>query len=251
MAVRGDKYSAVPPPAGLPLFGTDDFLVGGSVASSDTHIQLGFLRKVFGLVATQLVTTALVCALFMFSPSAQNFVLHTPSMLMLTFFSSLFFLFACQCYKDQHPTNLYLLGGFTLSMSWSVGAVCAQYAAHGMGIIVLQAVFLTAAVTVGLTAYTLKSKQDFSFLGAGLSSALFVLIFGGLIASLTGSAAMHTALAVGGAAIFSLYIIFDVYMISRRLSPDEYISATISLYLDILNLFLHLLRILAAMQRSD
>jgi len=62
---------------------------------------------------------------------------------------------------------------------------------------------------------------------------------------------MHVALSVAGAAIFSLYIVFDVYMISRRLSPDEYISAAISLYLDILNLFLHLLRILAAMQRSD
>ena len=73
-------------------------------------------------------------------------------------------------------------------MAWSVGAVCAQYAAHGMGMIVLQAVFLTASVTVALTVYTLRSKTDFSFLGAGLGSALWVLIFGGLIASLTGAA---------------------------------------------------------------
>lgn len=61
---------------------------------------------------------------------------------------------------------------------------------------------------------------------------------------------MHSVLAVGGAVIFSLYIIFDVYMISRRLSPDEYIPAAISLYLDVLNLFLHILRILSEMQRN-
>ena len=51
-----------------------------------------------------------------------------------------------------------------------------------------------------------------------------------------------------GAVLFSLYIVFDVHMISRRMSPDDYIPAAIELYLDIANLFLHLLRILASMQ---
>jgi len=228
-----------------------DFLIGGSVATCAPEVQLGFLRKVFGLVATQLTVTAAMCALFMFNASAQSFVLHSPSMLMLTFIASFAFLFACHCYKDNHPTNLYLLGGFTVSMAWSVGVVCAQYQAHGYGMIVLQAVFLTASVTAALTVYTLKSKKDFSFMGAGLGAGLWVLIFGGFIASIMGSAMMHTALAVGGAALFSLYIVYDVYMISCRLSPDEYIPAAISLYLDILNLFLHILRILSSMQRSD
>ena len=61
---------------------------------------------------------------------------------------------------------------------------------------------------------------------------------------------MHLALAMGGAVLFSAYIVYDVHMIANRLSPDEYIHASISLYLDIVNLFLHLLRILAEMQKS-
>ena len=85
-------------------------------------------------------------------------------------------------------------------------------------------------------------------MGAGLGSALWVLIIGGLLASLTGLGAMHFALAVGGAVVFSLYIVYDVHEIAKRLSPDEYIPAAISLYLDILNLFLHILRILASLQ---
>ena len=153
---------------------------------------------------------------------------------MVSFFTSLGFLFAAQCNKDTHPTNLYCLLGFTLAMSWSVGVTCALYAAHGLGFVVIEAVGLTASVTAALTAYTLRSKKDFSFLEAGLGTSLWVLIFGGLIASLTGMAAMHTALAVGGAAIFSLYIVYDVFEISQRLSPDEYITAAISLYLDII-----------------
>ena len=56
---------------------------------------------------------------------------------------------------------------------------------------------------------------------------------------------------MGGAALFSLYIVYDVHEISKRVSPDEYINAAISLYLDIINLFLYILRILAAMQSRD
>jgi len=46
-------------------------------------------------------------------------------------------------------------------------------------------------------------------------------------------------------------IVYDVYLISCRLSPDDYIFAAISLYLDIANLFLHILRLLAEMAGRD
>ena len=85
-----------------------------TVSNCEAAVQMGFLRKVFGLVAAQLLLTGLMCTTFMFVPPVHSFVLHTPSMLFLTFISSLGFLFACQCYKDQHPTNLYLLAGFTV-----------------------------------------------------------------------------------------------------------------------------------------
>ena len=52
------------------------------------------------------------------------------------------------------------------------------------------------------------------------------------------------AIAIGGAIIFSLFIVFDTHMLMHKLSPEEYIVATINLYLDIINLFLHLLRLL-------
>jgi FtsH-binding integral membrane protein len=160
-------------------------------------------------------------------------------------------LFAAHCHKDQHPTNLYLTLGFTVALAWGVAVTCARFQRAGLGLVVLEAVGLTASVTTGLTLYTLRSKQDFSYLGAGLGAGLWVLIIGGLIASLTGLSGMHFALSVGGAALFSLYIVYDVHEISKRMSPDEYVPAAISLYLDIVNLFLHILRILAAMQQRD
>lgn len=229
----------------------DDFSIGGTVAACDAIVRQGFLRKVFGLVAAQLIATSLLCAVFMYEANVRHFVLTTPSMLFVSFLTSLGFLFAAQIHKDRHPSNLYYLAGFTLSMAWSVGVVCARFQERGLGLVVLEAVALTASVTAGLTLYTLKSKADFSYMGAGLGSALWVLILGSFIAPFTGMAAMHFALAVGGAAVFSLYIVFDVFMISKRLSPDEYVPAAINLYLDILNLFLNILRILAATRGND
>ena len=53
---------------------------------------------------------------------------------------------------------------------------------------------------------------------------------------------MERGIAVGGAVLFSFFIIIDTQMMLKKLSPEEYIMAAINLYLDILNLFLHILR---------
>jgi FtsH-binding integral membrane protein len=51
-------------------------------------------------------------------------------------------------------------------------------------------------------------------------------------------------LACAGAALFAMFIVVDTQMMMHKLSPDEYILCAINLYLDVLNLFLHLLRAL-------
>lgn len=43
---------------------------------------------------------------------------------------------------------------------------------------------------------------------------------------------MDLVFAIGGCLIFSGYIVYDTYMINKRLSPDEFIMASISLYLE-------------------
>lgn len=51
--------------------------------------------------------------------------------------------------------------------------------------------------------------------------------------------------ALAGSVIFSLYIVYDTWMITKALSYDEYILGAINLYLDFVNLFLMILRLLA------
>jgi len=75
-------------------------------------------------------------------------------------------------------------------------------------------------------------------------SGLWVLILGGFMFAFVGGEIAQTAMAVGGALLFSCFIIFDTQMIMTRVSPEEYILATIELYLDIINLFIEILKIL-------
>ena len=46
------------------------------------------------------------------------------------------------------------------------------------------------------------------------------------------SSTMDLLYAAGGCLLFSGYIVYDTYMISNRLSPDEFILGAISLYLE-------------------
>ena len=61
---------------------------------------------------------------------------------------------------------------------------------------------------------------------------------------------LHLGIAVVGAVLFSCFIVFDTHMLIHKLSPEEYIVAAINLYLDIINLFLEILKILDAMKRN-
>jgi protein lifeguard len=46
------------------------------------------------------------------------------------------------------------------------------------------------------------------------------------------SRTLDLIMAIGGCLIFSGYIVYDTYLINKRLSPDEFIMGAISLYLE-------------------
>merc|ERR1711902_279113 len=134
----------------------------------------------------------------------------------------------------------------TVVEAFTVGVIVTFYEVS----VVLQAFFLTASVVVGLTLFTSQTKRDFSGWGAGLMSGLWILILGGFLQIFIGGEITQTAMAVGGAVLFSGFIIFDTQMIMTRVSPEDYITATIELYLDIVNLFIEILKILEKINRK-
>ncbi|XP_069101715.1 protein lifeguard 4-like [Argopecten irradians] len=217
----------------------DDFMYGSNVATSHVYIRMGFLRKVYGILTAQILVTTIVAALFMLSEGVAKFVQTNQWMLLVAFIGTIGILMALMVKRQETPTNYILLGVFTLFEAYTVGVVVTFYQVHS----VIEAFVLTLAVTGALTAYTFQSKRDFSSWGAGLFSALWILIIAGFLQILFPTAMMDKAIAVAGSLVFSLFIIFDTHMMMHKLSAEEYIVAAVNLYLDILNLFLYLLRL--------
>jgi modulator of FtsH protease len=114
----------------------------------------------------------------------------------------------------------------------------------------MQALGGTAIVFFGLSAYALSSRRDFSYLGGFLMTGLIVVV----VASLA-NLFLHIpvlSLTISGAAvlIMSGLILFDT---SRIVNGGEtnYIRATVALYLNVYNLFVHLLHLLAVFTGGD
>ncbi|NXD20663.1 LFG4 protein, partial [Spelaeornis formosus] len=225
----------------------DDFNYGSNVASASVHIRMAFLRKVYSILSVQVLLTTVTSAIFLYSAGVQAFVHERPALLLISGFGSLAVIVALTLYRHQHPVNLYLLFGFyslidiTLFLS-----VVSFYDVS----IVLQAFILTTSVFLGLTAYTLQSKRDFSKFGASLFTCLWILIFSGFLRLFFYSETIELTFAAAGALLFCGFIIYDTHLLMHKLSPEEYILAAINLYLDIINLFLHLLRFLEAFNKK-
>lgn len=234
-----------------PEHGINDGIKAEMDRASDM-VKSGFIKRVYGILSVQLLLTVASSAFFMFHEPTRAFVLANHGMLITAAFLPFGFLLGLHCYKDSHPTNIFLLSGFTMAISYTTGVTCAAYYQHGLGLVVLQALVLTAAVFISLTTYVHISKKDFSFLGAGLFACLWILIFWSFMNwffdfGLGG----RMVFSLVGALIFVGYILYDTSMIIHHYGPDDAIIASIALYLDIVNLFLFLLDFLRTLQGGD
>lgn len=236
-----------------PMFGgskfsslEDDFTYGVTVAQTNIQLRLGFIRKVYGILSAQLGLTILVAGLFMYTTSIKEFVQTRPEFLFVSFILSMGLLIALVFKRREHPTNMYLLFAFTLVEAYTLGTLVTFFDKA----VVLEAFAMTAATTVALTMYTFQSKRDFSSWGAGLFTLLWIVILAGIFQLFFQNEVIELAIAVAGALLFSAFIIFDTHMLMHKLSPEEYVLASINLYLDIINLFIEILKIIDAMKKN-
>jgi FtsH-binding integral membrane protein len=96
-----------------------------------------------------------------------------------------------------------------------------------------------------------QTKYDFASFGGYLYGALLAFCLIGLATLFFPFSSTLEALYAGaGVMLFSLLLIYDTQNILRRLSPGEEVFAVISLYLDIIQIFLNILRLLSS-DRSD
>jgi FtsH-binding integral membrane protein len=136
----------------------------------------------------------------------------------------------------SYPWNFWLLMGFTVAMGMMVATTCAVYQQHGMGMNIAISAGITMVVFIGLTIFVQLSDIDFSFLGLFLPVCLLVLIVWMIVALLLG-VTLGLFFGLVGVLLFAGFIIYDTYMIMNKMGCDDYIIASIELYLDVINFF--------------
>jgi modulator of FtsH protease len=140
---------------------------------------------------------------------------------------------------------------FTGLLGASLGPTINHYMAMANGgQIVLQALAGTAITFLGLSGYVLTTRKDFSFMRGFLVTGLIVAIVAGLgmmVAGMFGVniGGMHLGLSALIVLLMSGFILFDTSRIIHG-GETNYIMATVSLYLNIYNLFVALLHIIGA-----
>jgi modulator of FtsH protease len=108
----------------------------------------------------------------------------------------------------------------------------------------------TGVIFLGLSGYALATRRDFSFLGGFLFTGLLVVLVAALANIFLSVPALSLAISAAVILIMSGFILFDT---SRLISGGEtnYILATVSLYLSLFNIFVHLLSLLGIMRNDD
>jgi modulator of FtsH protease len=181
-------------------------------------------------------------------PPVVAFAMQHWFLLMLGYLAAFF---AASFMRHIRGLNIAALFGYAFVTGIFIAPsvfVAQAMASHGQTLDpapVRDAFLLTAAAFVGLSGYTLVSRRDFSNLGAALTIGLFVLIGATLLGLFVHAAVFHLAVASVGVLLFAGYILYDTSVIMREGEGDA-VGAALRLFLDIVNLFLLLLRILSS-----
>ena len=155
--------------------------------------------------------------------------------------------------KERAPLNLILLFAFATFEGLLLGGIIEVYVAQGLGLLVLNAASATGlvALVAGGVGYT--TKRDLSGLGSFLFIGLLVLIGASIIGLFLHLALLQIAIAAGGAVLFTAFLVFDLNRVARagEVSQGDTILMAVSVYLDIVNLFLFLLQLLGIVRGDN
>ena len=147
--------------------------------------------------------------------------------------------------------GLLAIFAFTGVMGASIGPMLNYYLAMPNGpSLVMQALGGTAIVFFGLSAYALTTRKDFSYMGGFLMVGLLVAVVAMIANIFLAIPALSRTISVSLVMIMSGLILFDTSLILNG-GKTTYIRATVSLSLNIYNLFIHLLSLLTAFSGDD
>jgi FtsH-binding integral membrane protein len=198
------------------------------------------VRKTYLLVLAGVFMTTLSCAWAMSQPSLMELVARHP---FLTFLATFAPLMGAQAFRRQFPLNIGLTLLFTVVEGVWISPIIFVMEQRQPGV-ASQAAILTLSTFAVLTAYAFISRRDFSAWGSFFVVGLWVLIGTSLLNMFFQNATASLWIAGATVFVFSGMLVYDTWRLRNQYGPEDYVLAAVQIYLDLLNMFLAILRLL-------
>lgn len=197
------------------------------------------IRRTYSLVFVSVLVTIAGATFGLSQPSIMQAVAAHPFITMIAVFVPLL---VAQRARTAFPANIGLVLLFTFAVGIMISPALYVYGNRSPGVIT-QAAGLTVTAFGALTAYAFVSRRDFSAWGGFLTVGLWVLIGTSILNFFFKNQTADLWLAAVTVLLFSGLLVFDTWRLRNQYGPDEYVGAAVNIYLDLLNMFLALLRI--------
>ncbi len=197
------------------------------------------VRNTYMLLSMTLLFSAATAGL------AMAFNLPHPGII-ITLVGYFGLLFLTTKFRDS-ATGLLFVFALTGFMGYTLGPIVSHYLhLPNGGQIVATAFGMTAAIFLGLSAYAVTTRKDFSFMGGFLTVGILVAFLAGLGAIFFHMPGLSLAVSAMFVLLMSGMILYETSNIIRG-GETNYIMATVSLFVSIFNLFTSLLQLLGGM----
>ncbi|XP_070536974.1 protein lifeguard 1-like [Ptychodera flava] len=200
----------------------------------DDRIRRAFIRKVYLILMVQLMFTFGIVCLLVFC------ILYIACSVAFS---------RCQEMRRKFPTNMIMLALFTLVMSYMAGIISSFYTTKA----VLIAIGISGGVCLSVTIFSIQTKFDFtSYIGVVYVMLVSLTLFGFSCIFLNWEDG-NIFYAGIGSLVFVVILAVDTQFViggyRYEISPEEYVFAALSLYVDIINVFLLILSLLGGKLR--
>jgi FtsH-binding integral membrane protein len=197
------------------------------------------VRRTYTLVLVSVLVTIVGVSFGLTQPRLMQAVNDHP---FIAFFCGLAPLLLATRKKAEFPMNIGLVLLFNFVMGVIISPAIFFYGQRQPGVIGQAAVLTIGAFGI-LTMYAFVSRRDFSPWGSFLSVGLWVLIGTMLLNFFFQNTTVDLWLASVGVLLFSGMLVYDTWRLRNHYGPDEYVGASVQIYLDLLNMFLFILRL--------
>ncbi len=198
------------------------------------------VRRTYTLVFVSVLVTIFGASFGLSQPALMQMVAQHPFLTMIGVFVPL--LLATRT-KQQFPANIGFVLLFTFVEGIWISPLLYVYGRTQPGLIT-EAAGLTISAFGVLTLYSFVSRRDFSAWGSFFMVGLWILIATMVLNFFFRNQTADLWLASATVLVFSGLLVFDTWRLRNVYGPDDYVAAAVNIYLDLLNMFLAVLRIL-------